>query len=155
MSTIWNLTEFTELEEPVLTEYMPQRKRRSQRQSVLTRSIAVVALATGLSIMPISAQSTRSEFAIPYMEAAAYSGLELEPPLGNVFADRFNAEWSESAENALLAEVHKAKRAFTKAELEDQTVHSIYFNQHDEPSGSGDKLTVDQIRKIVRQKKLV
>lgn len=156
MSTVWNLTEFSDLQEPVLTEYTPQPKRRRlQRQSVLTRTIGVVALATGLSAIPISAQSTASEFAVPYLEAAAYSGLEQEPPLGAVFADRFNAGWSEPTENALLARVHQATRVFTKAELEDQTVHSIYFNQHDEPSESADKLTAEQIRKIVKKRKLV
>ena len=57
--------------------------------------------------------------------------------------------------NELLAQLHQTRKTFTKAELEDQTVFSIYFNQHENPSETADRMTAEQIRKIVRQRKLV
>jgi hypothetical protein len=153
--TVWNLTDFSDLEEPVLSEYTPRPKCRLQKQSFLTQAMAVVAIATGLSVTSISAHSTAPDFTVPCLEAAAHSGLEQTPPLASLFADRFHDEWTEFAENALLAKVHDTSNAFTKAELEDQTIDSIYFNQHDEPSHSADRLSRDEIREVVRRKKLV
>jgi len=159
MNKKWNLIDFSEWEEPVLVEFTAQHRhgKRSGHSifSHAKRAISVVALATGLAVIPVRAQATAQGFSIPYMETAVYSGPEIEPPLASIFADRFNAEWSQSSEDALLAKAHETSRRFTKSELEDQAVRSIYFNQHDTPSDSADKLTADQIKKIVRQRKLV
>lgn len=155
MNAVWNLTEFSELQEPVVTELVARPSRRPRRHSFLARSVAVVAFASSLAVMPVHAQSTAQEFAIPCVEAAAYSGLEMESPLSALFADRFSAEWTQAKENELLAQLHQTRKTFTKAELEDQTVFSIYFNQHENPSETADRMTAEQIRKIVRQRKLV
>lgn len=154
MNAVWNLTEFSELQQPVVTELVSNSTRRSRRHSFISRSFAVVAFATSLAVMPVHAESSGQQFSVPCVEAAAYSGLEMESPLGTIFADRFSAEWTQAKENELLAQVHAARGKFTKAELEDQTVYSIYFNQHENPSEMADRLTAEQIRKVVRRRKL-
>jgi hypothetical protein len=155
MTKIWNLTEISELEDPVLATYTtPLRKRR---KSGLTKTAFAVftTIAAIATTVPVISQVSASVYQVPCsVSAVAHSGIEQEPPLRAMFVDRFDANWSESMENALLAQIEDAG-PFTKAELEEQTVDSIYFGQQEDVSSHADRLSRDQIRGIVRQRKLV
>jgi hypothetical protein len=153
MNTVWNLTEFSELEDRVLTEATGRPRRRRRGQSAFRAVVTVAAAATALAVVPIKAHATTTHFSVPCLEAAA-CGLELEPPLEDLFVGRFSPAWSESDENALLARIHE-RTELAKEDLEDQAVHSIFFNQQDEPSQAASSLSVEEIRRIVKRRKLI
>jgi hypothetical protein len=154
MNTVWNLTELSELEEPVVSEFTTKARLHRGRHSILRGAIQVAVVATALAVIPINSHSTTQEFSVPYLDAAACD-MELKSPLENLFADRFDSKWSQSDENGLLAMACARSKEFTKEELEDQALRSIYFNQHDEPSQSAANLPIEEIRQIIKRRKLV
>lgn len=156
MTTTWNLTDFSELEESVLTAYATPLKRRGKKglPTAFFAVITTVAAITAAAI-PLSAHANATTFEVPQsVMAVAHSGAEQSPPLESLFAGRFNADWSEFKERTLLTSLERAE-AFTKAELEEQTVDSIYFNQQEDVSSKAGRISREEIRRIVRQRKLV
>src|ERR1700733_2162634 len=156
MATTWNLTEFSELEETVLTAYATPLKRHGKKGlpkavfAVITTVAAITAAA-----MPVCAQASGTNFEVPHsVMAVAHSGIEQGPPLRSLFAGRFDAVWSESKENELLASLERAE-TFTKAELEHQTVDSIYFNHHEDVAAEPNRISREESRRTVRPQKPV
>lgn len=154
--TTWNLTEFSELEESVLTSYAIPLKRHVKKWIPATFFVIITTVATiGVAARSVCARANATTFDVPHsLMAVAHSGIGQEAPLKSLFAGRFNAEWSESTENKLLASLDRDE-AFTKAELEEQTVDSIYFNQQEDMSPQADRISREEIKRIVRQRKLV
>ena len=155
--TTWNLTEFSELEESVLTSYAIPLKRHVKKGIPATVFFAIIiTVATiGAAARSVCARANATTFDVPHsLMAVAHSGIGQEAPLKSLFAGRFNAEWSESTENKLLASLDRDE-AFTKAELEEQTVDSIYFNQQEDMSPQADRISREEIKRIVKQRKLV
>ena len=155
MTTVWNLTELSELEEPILTTYMAlPRKHRPQRGKAVLFGVMVTVAAT-VSTMVLTPQSNAQMFTIPCsVMAVAHSGIEQRPPLESVFADRFEDDWSEVKENNLLLSLGGMSGTFAKNELEEQAVESIFFNQQEDMSSEVERLSKEEIRKILRQRKL-
>lgn len=155
MTRIWNLTEFSELEDSVLATYTTPLKKRRMSGLAKTAFAVFTTIAAAATSIPVVSQASASEYGVPCsVMAVAHSNIEQEPPLKALFAGRFDAEWSESMENALLSQL-EGVGPFTKSELEEQAVDSIYFNQQEDVSSHLDKVSREQIKRIVRQRKLV
>ena len=158
--TVWNLTEFSELEERVLSPYEISKVKRSQYEIVSATKklvgIAVTATAITMSLgitgIELNDQSFRSPISSVYV---AQSGIEQRPPLEEMFAGRFDGEWSTELENMLLETVESNRKELTTAELREQAVDSIFYNQQEGVSGEEERLSREEVEIIVKERKIV
>jgi len=155
--TIWNLTEFSEIDNSVLTPYENlQSKTQSigKRTSKIKRMIVMMAAATTFTVTDVKA--TPGTFSAPIASMAfAQSGIEQKPPLDTLFKDRFDKDWSKEEEDALLLKLAGNRKDLDNAELLSQAIDSIFLNQQEDISDSANRLSRTEIEKIVKQRKLV
>jgi hypothetical protein len=151
---VWNLTEFSELENSVLTRYEHEPGKQSDRRKTfrIGRVLAMVAAATVFTVTNVEASSGTFSSPISVM-VFAQSGIEQKPPLEHLFA--FGGQLSEELELPLLAKLELGRRVLSKDELYEQAIESIFYNQQEDVSGEADRLSRKEIEKIVKQRKLV
>lgn len=157
---IWNLTEFSDLEECVLTPYdeIEQGDGYKFRHGNPRLGFARMFVATAaLAIYSISGiELNSSTFQSPTTPVHfAQTGTEQGPPLGEMFSSRFDDEWTEHRENRLLEIVESKRKELAMAELKEQAVDSIFYNQQEGVSGRAMRLPREVVERIVKERKLV
>lgn len=154
---VWNLTEFSELEDKVVLPFAysaTRRTHRSQRKKQpLRMKVAVCAAAFVVTMSIFSVWGNLNKFTIPSVEMAyAQSAPEVKPPLDSLFENRFDDQWSEAIESELLGIVSK-KLAAGPEELAECGLDSIYSNQQEDLSTDANRLDRDTIARITSSRK--
>jgi parvulin-like peptidyl-prolyl isomerase len=157
--TIWNLTEFSEVQDEVVLSYVhPEHRGRRPRGPRAPRFVTVVACAAVMiaSFVVSALRANSNVVAIPRAGTAVAQSLpEERPPLDSLFAGGFSSQWTREAENAMLAKIaQQVSPGLEHNDLVERTIDSIFSNQQDELSG-GARLNRDTVARIVRNRKLV
>jgi hypothetical protein len=155
---LWNLSEFSALETPVIESYSPamaHSKRRAPRRGASRFKIAVsvAALTATFSIGVVNANAFNVSLPLSAV-GVAQSVAEPRPPLAGFFEGRFASEWTEQLENELLTRVETNRLQGSSAPLIEQTIDVVFSNQHEDLSDTtADRLTRDQIAALVKTHK--
>ncbi len=157
---IWNLTEFAEIEETVLSTYSTPEKqarpslRRTYRPVRIRLLTGFAALMASITVGSAHANSPKVIIPLSAM-AVAQSIPQDKPPLEAVFASRFDREWTAAVENQLLAKLDDRRSRLSRSALLEQTVDSVWANQQEEVSPEVNRLDKGQVAVIARKRKLV
>ena len=157
--TTWNLTEFSELEDSVLTPYENITAARKKPRVISTTSVlaTLVVAATVITSLSISGiERNAHEFRYPASSMESFqSSIEKTPPLQEMFSGRFDEAWTPELEDRLLVNIESNRRELSKAELLEQAVDSIFYNQQEDVSGQGERLSREDVKRIVEERKIV
>jgi hypothetical protein len=156
---IWNLTEFSEVQEEVVLSYVHSERHRhrhsGKRRPSLVRVVACAAvLIAGFVVSALRANS--NEVVIPRAGTAIAQSLpEERPPLDSLFAGGFDSQWTRESEARMLAKIAEdVGSGIERNDLVERTIDSIFSNQQDELLG-GARLSRYTVARIVRSRKLV
>jgi len=154
---LWNLTEFSEVEDQVVLPFTYPAKRRAQRPQRNRRpfrmTVAVCAAAFVAAMTFSSIWGNSNEVTIPSAEMAyAQSAPEEKPPLDSLFENRFDEQWSEAVEQELLGIVNQRLSAGPE-ELAESALDSIFSNQQEDLTTNVNRLDRDTIARITRSRK--
>ena len=156
MKTIWNLTDFSELQSPVLTPYeqesIPKKFPRAKRVSRISVAFAMASAAFALTITGVKANSVEFYSPIPAV-AYAQSGEEQKAPLDYLFSLTSDESWTSVIEENLLANLELRRKELSGDELRKQAIGSIFQNQQEDPFA--EKLSIEEVARIVKQRKLL
>jgi hypothetical protein len=153
---LWNLTEFSEIEDRVVLSFKHTSKHRAhrlQRNKQPFRMMVAVCAAAFVAAMTFSSICGNSnEVLIPSTEMAyVQSAPEEGPPFDSLFENRFDEQWSEAVEQELLGIVNQ-RRTVDPAELTERAIDSIFSNQQEDLSTNVNRLDRETIARITRSR---
>jgi len=159
---IWNLNEPATLTEVVVDEFKPAfkpanhiRPRAScpiKFQSVkVLASVATFALTLSYGKTVVNHGSVRMP---NWSVAIARSAPDIKPPLDELFAGRFDSEWTQIAERALINEIVE-NRLTKNVPTGTNTIASfIHSNQQENVRLESPRLSLGAVQELVRKRKL-
>ena len=152
---LWNLSNFDELEQPVLVAQPPtaalgtplRRSRGPSTASSLRFAVRVAAL-TAISCT-IMATGSSPILVVPQSAAQVASNVnESRPPLDVIFGGRFAGDWTRAKEDALLA---RAAEKIARPSEQD-LLNLIQSSQQESLSDDVPRLSDDEVLRIIRRK---
>jgi len=155
---LWNLTQFSEVEDQVVLPFKYSAKPRALRPQrnkklLFSVTVAVCAAAFAAALTIYSIRGNSNDVTIPSAEVAyAQSAPEVKPPLDSLFENRFDDQWSEAVERELLGIVSQ-KLSAGPEELAKSALDSIFSNQQEDLSADVNRLDRDTIARISRSRK--
>lgn len=157
---LWNLSELSNLEDSVLQPYPEHGAKRlgarlqPRKPSQFRIAVNVAALSLSFSIPYI--HTTATTLTLPHSAVAiAQSIAEPQAPLDReFFQGRFNDQWRLDLENELLLRLETGRLEGNAKPLAEQTVDTVFSNQHEDLSETTNRMSREQIAKLVRSRKM-
>ncbi|MHB8526657.1 MAG: hypothetical protein ACYDD2_10940 [Candidatus Acidiferrales bacterium] len=157
---LWNLVEFSEIEESVTVPYTEPVKARGRTPRASTRfptvKVALGVVALTLTLHVGVAQASRPQFLMPKGEvAAAQSMPQPQVPLAAEFTGKFDEIWTPAVELDLLNTLeHRRVRRDAAARLAEQ-IDAVYANQQEDFSVEVNRLDRNTVGGIIRPRKRI
>jgi len=154
---LWNLTEFSEVQDQVVLSFAASVKRPASRhrkkKHPVRVSVAVCAAAFvgTLTFFTVHANSNRVAVS-PAGIAIAQSVPVEKPPFDSLFGNRFDHQWTKALEDELLGTANQQLCA-QPDELSGRVIDSVFSNQQEDLSQNVNRLDRDTIARISRGRK--
>jgi hypothetical protein len=158
-----NLSEFSELEDSVVTSGsipMPTLGRRGKtvRKVAKVLLVGLGAAAISLAWSIPTCQASNEVFWVPIDSSVINSNVEPErAPLERLFQKRFDSGWTAEEEAAALGKIREfgeePSSDLHAAERQEQTIDTLYYNQHEDLSSPGPGLSREEIARAIQRKK--
>lgn len=156
---IWNLNTLSELDSPVVLTFKSRPKHRGVSGSSSIRAGFPVAIAAAVLsaafLLPYPSVSGTAISLVPEDVNIAYSLPRVQPPLEDVFKNRFKGSWSiQDEEKALaaMAGTHSKKPAEFD---ESESVEVALANQQESLNLDVPRLPKNEVINIVRKRRSV
>jgi hypothetical protein len=156
---LWNLSEFNDLTQVVVDEIpkITRVRQRAMRRPSSTQerfkvlggvASIVISLSIGNAIV------NQSVVRLPNWSAAVVQSVpNVKPPLEDMFAGRFSADWTETKETALLGKVVDNLLTKNAAIVKDSIVSFVHSNQQESIALQSPRLSLATVEQIVRKRK--
>ncbi|HYB61249.1 MAG TPA: hypothetical protein VEH50_07200 [Methylomirabilota bacterium] len=159
MKKLWNLTDFSELEEQVLVPGPAVPSQKKLRRSGAWTGL--ISLGVGAAILmapvwhaPVNVPTQRVVNVRLEDSVTSYGPLQ-EAPLAHFFGDRLSADFTAENEGVLLQRLAEfGGAACDKTAQIEQIAETLFYNQHENVSNPGHAVSRAEIVALVKTKKL-